>query len=104
MDYNYSKRGYLLPIGCKDLIDTIDINPSDIIKQDNGLMLIFKMPGLRSENIEIVVERSHLRIIRKFSGSQASPESTLEVPIGYDITRAHATYIKDTLRIFIPKC
>jgi hypothetical protein len=113
MDNDYSNRGYLLPDGCKDLIDAINltgavspanIHPSNIIKQANGLMILFRLHGLESESIQIIVEGRHLQVVRKLSGNLSSPEGFLEVPPGYDLAKARATYVKDTLRIFIPKC
>lgn len=111
MDYDYSKRGYLLPDGCKDLMDVIhldgdnsptDASPIDVIPQEDGLMVILQLPGHRNSSIEIIVEGSHLSVCHKLPNGHSS--STLAVPPSYELARAHATYIKDTLRIFIPKC
>lgn len=110
VDYDYSKRGYLLPEGCKDLTDVI--NPSsvigmesvDVVWRDGGLLITAKWPNLRSEGIEIAVEGRRLRVVHRTTGNQISHEYVMEVPAGCDLSRASATYVKDTLRIFIPKC
>jgi HSP20 family molecular chaperone IbpA len=107
MDFDYTRRGYLLPPGCKNLIDVI--NPDgdiklEVVAQNDGLVITARLPNLRRDSIEINVEGRQVRIVRKLSGGQAPLKGLMEVPAGYELAKARATYIKDTLRIFIPKC
>jgi HSP20 family molecular chaperone IbpA len=100
MDFDYSKRGYLLPEGCKDLIDAIQPNTAIT---ERGFVVTEQLPERQSIDIEIRVEGSILRITAKQFGSHAPFESTIEVPSGFVIAQASATYILDELRIVIPK-
>lgn len=108
MDHDYSKRGYLLPQGCKDLIDLGaplgDLEFVETVTQNDGLVITARWPNLRSDHIEIEIVRRQLRIALKPSDGLAPRKGVMEVPAGYDLTKAQATCIKDTLRIFIPKC
>lgn len=68
MEYGYSNRHYLLPKGCKDLIDAIHIPrqiSADVIKREDGVIFKFKVTDLRLADAEIVIEGRHLRIIEK---------------------------------------
>jgi HSP20 family molecular chaperone IbpA len=107
MDFDYTRRDYLLPPGCKDLIDVIkpagDMELVEVATHD-GLVITARLPNLRSDSIEIVIEGRQVRIVRKLSGSQAPHKCMMEVPDGYELSKAQATYIDDALRIFIPKC
>ncbi len=93
MNYDYSKRGYLLPHGCKDLIDTLG--------QEGGEDFVIRvhLPNVSAATLMITVEGRSIRI----SGTQKSSGTTVfEVPVGYDIAKARASYVKDELRIVIP--
>ena len=112
MNYDYSRRNYLLPPGCKNLIDALKfdaINHAENIalihkrEQRNEFIMKFKMPGLRKENIEIIAEGRHLRIARQLSNKPGQRQIIVEIPLGYEIAKARAKYIKDTLHISIPK-
>jgi HSP20 family molecular chaperone IbpA len=102
VNYDYHNRGYLLPPGCKDLIDAMnyveDIVLVQVGEHENKFIIEFKLSGLQRGNIEIVVEGRHVRV------GQHPHESVIEVPPGYEITRAKAACFKSILRIFIPKC
>ena len=54
MNYDYGKRGYLLPKGCKDLID---------VSKAESFTVTARLPKLRREHIEITVEGSSARVI-----------------------------------------
>jgi hypothetical protein len=112
VNYNYHKRDYLLPPGCKDLIDALkgfkedgaaDISVFEIKRQADGFIVTFKLADLRAGDIDIVIEGRNLRIFCKASGGGPPKESVMVVPPDYDMAKALATYIDDTLRIFIPK-
>jgi HSP20 family molecular chaperone IbpA len=62
-----------------------------------------RLPGLRHGDIEIKVEGRSLRIIGKQSSSKVPIESVIEIPSGYELARALATYLKGQLRIVVPK-
>ncbi|MGA3141581.1 MAG: Hsp20/alpha crystallin family protein [Verrucomicrobiota bacterium] len=98
MDYDYSKRGCLLPEGCKDLLDVSKQ------KAESGFIVTARLPELRSGDFEIKVEGRSLRIVGKLSSSQVPFESVIEVPPGYGVADAQATYFKGQLRIVVPKC
>jgi HSP20 family molecular chaperone IbpA len=95
---------YLLPPGCKDLIDAINCVEDIVLvhagEQENEFVIKFKLSGLQKENIEILVEGRHLRVAHRLSNSQR----VIEVPPSYEIARARAMCVQDTLRIFVPKC
>ena len=93
VNYDYSKRSYLLPHGCKDLIDTLG--------QEGGENFVIRvhLPDVSAATMMITVEARSIRI----SGPQKSSETVFEVPVGYDIAKARASYLEDELRIVIPK-
>ena len=101
MDYHYSKRGYLLPEGCKDLVDLIW--PKTTIT-DHGFVVIAQLPELQSKDIEITVEGRALRIITKQGSSQGPFKNVvIEVPSDCALADARATYFQGQLRIVVPK-
>jgi HSP20 family molecular chaperone IbpA len=77
----------------------------DVTKQETerGFVLTAQLPGLRNRDMEIKPEGSSLRIVAKLPDSQVPCESLIEVPSGYTIAQALATYIRGELRIVIPK-
>jgi len=105
MDY---ERGYLLPNGCKNLIDVVnvaaDVIKVDLVKQENGFMVRIKLSEPRMAGIGVMVDGCHLHILRTSSDGQVSRQNIMVVPPGYDISKAIATFVEDTLGIFIPKC
>ena len=102
MDCDYRKRGYLLPEGCKDLIDVIQ--PNTAITEE-GFVVTIRLPGLQTGDINVVAEGSTLRIFGKQSGSPVPFGKTIEVavPGDYALAQAQATYLHDWLRIVVPK-
>lgn len=105
MDYSYSHRHYLLPKGCKDLIDAIHLPRqihADVIKREDGIIFKFKVADLREGDADIVFEGRHLRIIAK-SPDEDRRQRVLLVPQGYDLSKALTTYTEDEVRIFVPK-
>jgi HSP20 family molecular chaperone IbpA len=95
MDYDYSKRSYLLPEGCKDLGDAIQ--PKTAITEF-GFVVTARLPELQSTDLEITAEGSTLRIVTKQGDSL-----TVEVPSDYALAKAQATYLNGRLRIVVPK-
>jgi hypothetical protein len=125
MEHSYSNRNYLLPKGCKDLIDAIhlprEIN-ADVVKREDGIIFKFKVADLREADADIVFEGRHLRIIahKKTRNQKVAyihtdcgwkkrlpvgvPHRILYVPTGHDLSKALTTYTEDEVRIFVPKC
>jgi HSP20 family protein len=89
---------------------------TDVYATDNGLVIKVELAGMRSENLEINVEGSRLRISgTRPDGCRASTcnfivmeinygvfETVLELPPGYDLSRAKASYLNGFLRIDVP--
>ena len=109
MDFDYTRRDYLLPPGCKDLMDALKseakTSPFKVTHQADGFIVTFTLgAGLLAGDIDIVIEGKNLRVFCKAHGGGRPQENVMAVPPGYDLARALATYIDDALRIFIPKC
>jgi HSP20 family protein len=89
---------------------------TDVYATDTGLIIKVELAGMRSENLEITVEGNRLRISGdrpdSCRASRASflvmeinygPfESILELPSGYDLGQAKASYLNGFLRIDVP--
>jgi HSP20 family protein len=89
---------------------------TDVYKTDGGLVVKVELAGMRSEHLEITVEGSRLRISgNRPDGCRAAKcnflvmeinygpfESVLEVPAGYDLSLAKASYLNGFLRIDVP--
>jgi HSP20 family protein len=89
---------------------------TDVYATDSGLVVKVELAGMRSEHLEITVEGTRLRISgNRPDGCRAAKcnflvmeinygpfESILEVPSGYDLSRAKAAYLNGFLRIDIP--
>jgi hypothetical protein len=95
MDYDYSKRGYLLPEGCKDLVDVIQ--PKTAITK-RGFEITVRLSVPKCSDVQIIAEGSTLRIITNQWSSR-----TIEVPGAYPLAGAQAMYLKGRLRIVVPK-
>lgn len=106
MGNRYSNRHYLLPKGCKDLIDAVrlpsDIN-SNVTWQLDGIIVRFKLADLRQADAEIVFEGRYVQIV-KISRDKTHRQKVLYVPIEYNLGKALTTYTEDEVRIFVPKC
>jgi HSP20 family molecular chaperone IbpA len=96
VDYDYCKRGYLLPDGCKDLIDVIQ-------PKKNFFFVTIPLPGLRCADLEIFAEANTLRIIVKQAAKDLKHERKVEVPSAFAIEKARAVYMEDKLHIVVPK-
>src|SRR5690349_11160054 len=89
---------------------------TDVYSTDAGLVIKVELAGMRSENLEITVEGNRLRI----SGDRPDTcrahkasflvmeinygpfESVLELPTGYDLGQARASFLNGILRIVVP--
>jgi HSP20 family protein len=89
---------------------------TDVYITDSGLVVKVEMAGMKSESLEITVEGNRLRIAgTRPDGCRADKcnflvmeisygpfESVLELPPGYDLSRAKAVYLNGFLRIDVP--
>lgn len=89
---------------------------TDVYATDNGLVIKVELAGMRSENLEINVEGNRLRISGNRPDGCRAPtctfivmeinygpfETLLELPPGYDLSKAKASYLNGFLRIDVP--
>jgi HSP20 family protein len=89
---------------------------TDVYATEDGLVVKVEMAGMKSDALEITVEGNRLRIAGDRSdGCRANKcnflvmeisygpfESVLELPPGYDLSRARAVYANGFLRIDVP--
>ena len=89
---------------------------TDVYATDNGLVVKVELAGMRSEHLEITVEAYRLRISgNRPDGCRSAKasflvmeinygpfESVLELPEGYDLSQAKASYLNGFLRIDVP--
>lgn len=89
---------------------------TDVYATDNGLVIKVELAGMRSENLEINVEGNRLRISgTRPDGCRSATcnfivmeitygafETVLELPPGYDLSKARASYLNGFLRIDVP--
>ena len=90
---------------------------TDVYATDTGLVIKVELSGMRSENLEIIVEGNRLRISGSRPDGCRAPkcsflvmeinygpfESVLELPPGYDLGQAKAAYLNGFLRIDVPQ-
>ena len=89
---------------------------TDVYSTDTGLVVKVELPGMKSENLDITVEGSQLRIAgNRPDCCRASNcnflvmeinygpfESVLELPPGFDLSQAKAIYVNGFLRVDVP--
>lgn len=89
---------------------------TDVYATDTGLIIKVELAGMRSENLEITIEGNRLRICGDRPDTCRAPkasflvmeinygpfESVLELPNGYDLGQARASYLNGFLRIEVP--
>lgn len=89
---------------------------TDVYACESGLVLKVELAGMKSDSLEIIVEGQRLRITGVRSDCCRSPqcsflrmeisygpfETVLDLPAGYDLTRAKAIYVNGFLRIDVP--
>jgi HSP20 family protein len=89
---------------------------TDVYTTDEGLVVKVELAGMRSENLQINVEGNKLRISgERPDGCRATKfsflameinygefENVLELPSGYDLSQAKASYLNGFLRIDVP--
>lgn len=89
---------------------------TDVFVADNGLVVTVELAGMRREDLELTVEGNQLRVSgQRPDGCRTGHckflvmeidygtfESVIELPAGYDLTRARASYQNGFLRIDVP--
>src|SRR6185503_20565616 len=89
---------------------------TDVYSTDTGLVIKVELAGMRSDNLEITVEGTRLRISGHRPDGCRAPkatflvmeinygpfESVLEVPSRFDLIQAKAAYLNGFLRIDVP--
>jgi HSP20 family protein len=89
---------------------------TDVYTTDTGLVVKVELPGMKSENLEIIVEGNRLRIAGNrpdacrahhcnflvMEISYGPFASELELPSGFDLNQAKAVYVNGFLRIDVP--
>ena len=89
---------------------------TDVYVSDTGLVIKVELAGMKSDSLEIIVEGQRLRITGVRPDCCRGPhcnflvmeinygpfESVLDLPAGYDLTRAKALYVNGFLRIDVP--
>ncbi|HUC84157.1 MAG TPA: Hsp20/alpha crystallin family protein [Candidatus Acidoferrales bacterium] len=89
---------------------------TDVYEGDSGLVIKVELAGMKSDSLEIVVEGQRIRITGVRPDCCRGPhcnflvmeinygpfETVLDLPAGYDLTRAKAIYVNGFLRIDVP--
>ena len=89
---------------------------TDIYTTATGLVIKVELAGMKSESLDIAVEGQQLRISGDRPDFCRSPhcsflvmeinygsfEAVLDLPVGYDLSRAKALYLNGFLRIDVP--
>jgi len=89
---------------------------TDVYVSDHGLVIKVELAGMKSDSLEIIVEGQRLRIAGVRPDCCRAPhcnflvmeisygpfETVLDLPSGYDLTRAKAIYVNGFLRIDVP--
>lgn len=89
---------------------------TDVFVSDNHLVVMVELAGMRREDLELTVEGNQLRVSgQRPDGCRTGHckflvmeidygtfESVIELPAGYDLTRAKASYQNGFLRIDVP--
>jgi HSP20 family protein len=89
---------------------------TDVYTTEHGLVVKVELAGMRSEHLEITVEGNRLKISGNRPDGCRAPncsflvmeinygpfETVLEVPSGYDLGQAKASYLNGFLRVDVP--
>ena len=89
---------------------------TDVYETDQGLVIKAELSGMRREDLELTIEGNCLRISGQRPDGCRPPqcrflvmeinygafESVIELPAGFDLTKAKASYQNGFLRIDVP--
>jgi HSP20 family molecular chaperone IbpA len=71
---------------------------------DDGWQVSAQIPGLRSGDLEVTVERGkRLRVVGKQVDYRDAFESILDIPPGFDGSQTRVRYLSGELQIILPK-
>jgi HSP20 family protein len=91
---------------------------TDVYTTDQGLVIKVELAGMQSENLQITVEGTKLRIAGERPDGCRAPkfinflameinygpfENVLEIPAAYDLSQAKASYLNGFLRVDVPQ-
>ena len=90
---------------------------TDVYLRDGGLVIKVELAGMRREDLELTIEGNQLKIsghrpdgcrsancrFLVMEISYGAFESYIEVPPGYDLERAQASYLNGFLRVDVPE-
>jgi HSP20 family protein len=113
--FSYESRVRVNP-GREASADTYWVPNTDVYANDEGLVIKVELAGMKREDLELVVEGNRLKIngyrpdgCRKgncrflvMEINYGHFESLIELPAGYDLSQATATYHNGFLRIDVP--
>jgi HSP20 family protein len=97
--------------------DSYWVPNTDVYLKDAGLVIKVELAGMRREDLELTIEGSQLKISgHRPDGCRAAKcqflvmeisygafESYIEIPPGYDLDRAQASYQNGFLRVDVPE-
>jgi HSP20 family protein len=90
---------------------------TDVYLAEGGLVIKVELAGMRKEDLELAIEDNQLKINGHRPDGCRAPkcqfvvmeisygafESIIEIPAGYDLTRARASYQNGFLRVDVPQ-
>ena len=102
--------------GLDELSEAHWVPNTDVYVTDSGLVVNVELAGMRREDLELSIDGSRLRISgHRADGCRGSGckflameihygffESILDLPEGFDLSRAKAAYLNGFLRIDVP--
>lgn len=105
-----------LPADQEGSNETYWVPNTDVYVCDEGLVVKVELAGMRREDLELVVESNRVRITgHRPDGCRSGKckflvmeinyggfETVIELPKGYDLTQARASYHNGFLRIDVP--
>jgi len=97
--------------------ETYWVPNTDVYLTEGGLVIKVELAGMRREDLELTIEGNQLKINGQRPDGCRSPkcqflvmeisygafESIIEIPPGYDLGRARASYQNGFLRIDVPE-
>src|SRR5881396_2867814 len=100
-----------------DSSETYWVPNTDVYATDGGLVIKVELAGMRKEDLELAVEGNRLKISGQRPDGCRAPkctflvmeinygafESIIEVPAGYDLSQAEASYQNGFLRVDVPE-
>ena len=97
--------------------ETYWVPNTDVYLTDGGLVIKVELAGMRKEDLELTIEENQLKISGHRPDGCRAPkcrflvmeisygafESIIEIPVGFDLSRARASYQNGFLRIDVPE-